>query len=205
MTCEPFTLTHLSFNSREDNELKNIFKKFIVGVSALATVAIASTTAFASTSSLNSGSLSITTPTIGDFGAVTLNGQDEQTSASMGNFAVTDATGSGNGWNVVVKATQLTNSTNNNTLPLNSISLVAPTVAIDSGATGSSDPSTITVASGNIDTTSGLKLLSAALNGGMGSYDVSFPSNALTLNLQPGSAYAGTYTSTVTVNVTQGP
>lgn len=185
--------------------MKFSIKKVFATVSALAligTVFIGSKSAFAADSSITGGSLSLTQPTPGNFSAVTLNGQVQTTNADMGAFTVTDATGTGNGWNVVAQASQFTDSTNNLTLPTNSLNLSLPTVTAETGA---SDATTVTAAGGNIDNATGVKVLSAALNGGMGTYDIAFPANALTLNLQPKDVKAGTYTSTVTVTVTSGP
>ena len=141
----------------------------------------------------------ITTPTVANFGGVTLNGTAQTTTASVGTFTVTDARGTGVGWNVTVQATQFTMT--GHTLPMNSISMPAPTVAkIDS--TSGNTPS-ITTGPYLIDNASAVKITSAAADGtGMGSY--TFTPGTLTLSI-PANAYAGTYTSTVTVSVVTGP
>jgi hypothetical protein len=48
-----------------------------------------------------------------------------------------------------------------------------------------------------------VKLLTASVGGGMGTFD--FTNSDLTLKLQPKAAKAGTYTSTVTFNLVTGP
>jgi hypothetical protein len=182
--------------------LKNMRKTrrigLLVGVFFAAT-AILGGTAFATTAVLNGGTLAVTTPTVGDFTGVTLNGSAQSTTASMGTFNVIDARGTGVGWNVTVQATQFTMS--GHTLPMDSISMPAPTVA-KIAATSGNTPS-ITTGPYLIDDASAVKITSAAADGtGMGSY--TFTPGALTLSI-PANAYAGTYTSTVTVSVVTGP
>ncbi|WP_078550282.1 WxL domain-containing protein [Litchfieldia alkalitelluris] len=181
--------------------MNKFFKKLVVNVAAFGFVIGAfATSSFAANSSITGGSLSMTQPTVDNFAAVTLNGQIQTTTASLGAFTVTDATGTGSGWQLNVKASQFTDSVKGLTLPTNSLDIALPTVTAQAGA---SDVSTLTKASGKVDNATGVKILSAALNGGMGAYDVS--ANTLTLNLQPKDVKAGTYTSTVSVTVTTGP
>jgi hypothetical protein len=53
---------------------------------------------------VKAGSLTFsTTPTLPSLGSVTLKGESQTTHATMSNFAVQDATGSGSGWNVTVE------------------------------------------------------------------------------------------------------
>lgn len=53
---------------------------------------------------VKAGSLTFSTaPTMPSLGAVTLKGESQTTHATMNNFAVQDATGSGSGWNVTVE------------------------------------------------------------------------------------------------------
>ena len=165
-----------------------------------AAICILGGTAFAAASVvLTGGTLTLTTPAVGNFGGVTLNGSAQSTTATMGTFTVTDARGTGVGWNVTVQGTQFTMA--GHTLPMNSISMPAPTVAnIDS--TSGSTPS-ITTGPYLIDNASAVKITSAAADGtGMGSY--TYTPGSLTLSI-PANAYAGTYTSTVTVSVVTGP
>src|SRR4051794_9636919 len=69
------------------------------GSSALAATSQSDTTQFAVTA----GTLSFTTvPDAPAFSALTLNGQAQTLNATMGNFGVSDSTGSGAGWNVTV-------------------------------------------------------------------------------------------------------
>jgi WxL domain surface cell wall-binding len=53
---------------------------------------------------VKAGSLTFSTaPTLPSLGSVTLKGESQTTHATMSNFAVQDATGSGSGWNVTVE------------------------------------------------------------------------------------------------------
>jgi len=195
----------VSFLSNRSNGKKQL----IAAVAALAIIGsgfAGGKAVFAAESTTNTaitgGSLSMTDPAAGSFTPVTLDGTVQQSTASLDNFTVTDSTGTGNGWNVMVKATPFTNTEKNSTLPDDSLALAGPTVTAHEGA---SDVNTITVANGTIDNTTGIKVLSAAANGGMGIYDIAFPNNPLSLTLNPKDVKAGTYTSTITVTVTTGP
>ncbi len=182
----------------------SMIKKLFATVSTLAIIGsafVGGQSAFAATTAIEGGSLSFgTQPSVDNFGSVTLNGQVQNSTAALSAFTVIDATGTGDGWNVVVKADQFTDSANGLTLPTNSIDIALPTVTADTGA---SELATISKASGKIDSSTGVKILSAAEGGGMGTYNVD--ANTLTLNLLPKDVKEGNYTSTVTVTVTTGP
>jgi hypothetical protein len=185
--------------------MKTSIKKLVINVAAFGFVIGGfAQVSFAaeSTSTITGGTLSITQPTIGSFADVILDGSVQTTTATVGSFTVTDATGTGNGWNVVVKASQFSDSINSLTLPTDSLSIALPTVTAKDGADLAS---TVTPNMGTIDNGTGVKILSAALEGGMGAYDIAYASDALTLNLLPKDVKAGTYTSTITVTVTTGP
>lgn len=167
----------------------------------------------ATDATVSGGTLSIpTAPTVANFGSVSLDGTAKTTTAAMDPFSVTDARGTGAGWNVTVAATQFKQYdsgtsayvTNGRTLALNSLSLPAPTVA----ANGTTSPSpSITAGPYSIDASStgstSVKIASAAVNSGMGTYDFT-QGGSLTLSV-PASAYAATYRSEVTVSATTGP
>ena len=180
-------------------------KKLFATISTLAIMGSAllvGQQAFAAETAITGGALSFGAqqPSVGNFTAVQLNGQIQTTNATVSAFSVVDATGSGSGWNVMVKASQFATADNAFTLPENSLGIATPTVT---AAEGASDVSTITKANGKIDNVTGVKILSAAVNGGMGTYNVDANNLALTLN--PKDVKAGTYISTVTVTVTTGP
>jgi len=156
----------------------------------------------ATETAISAGNLGVDSITVGNFTAVVLNGRTQSTFSTVSNFNVTDATGSGAGWNVYLTATKFV-SAEGNELPLGSLSVSQPTVGLDDP--NSSPLNTVTASSGAIDTVAGLKLLSAAEGGGMGTYTVTFAPNSLTLNLLPKYVKAGTYTSTITVSINSGP
>lgn len=81
----------------------------LVAAASVATMLAATSSAFAATSSdttqfsVTAGTLSFTTsPDAPNLPALTLNGQAQTLNAAMGNFGVSDATGSATGWNVTV-------------------------------------------------------------------------------------------------------
>jgi len=157
------------------------------------------------------GSLAITTaPTAGDFPGVTLDGTAKTTTATFDNFQVNDSRGTGAGWNVTVQATQFAEwdstlgvyTVGGKTLPTGSLSLANATVA--SPDTTSPDP-TMTAGPYTIDAGSAIKIASAAVDTGMGKYDISFAAgDDLTLSI-PASAYAKSYRSDVTLTLASTP
>lgn len=145
---------------------------------------------------VNGGTLSMTAGGNQTLNPVTLDGTDKTTTGSLGTLDVKDARGTGAGWNVVVASTNFEKSGD----PSKTISAAGFRVP--------SAPGVVTVA-GNAAPTSfsgalngaGLKLLSAALDSGMGEYQTT-PDLELDV---PAETYAGTYTATVTETVTSGP
>lgn len=157
------------------------------------------------------GSLGGGTITWSTFPGVTLNGTKQTTTASWGIGNITDSTGTGAGWNLSLTLTQLkqydtstsTYTTSGHTIPTSSITVT--TVPTITQADASSSPtSTITPVTLNtaLDTGSPVKLLSAAANGGMGSY--SFGNLGATLSV-PATTFAATYKTDATVSLTSGP
>jgi hypothetical protein len=126
----------------------------------------------------------------------TLDGTD-QTATYAPILGVVDARGSGAGWNLQISATAFSDGASH-TLAQGQVASVAQ--ACKSGST-----CTVATSSGityplTIGTTAA-KFFSAALNTGLGKIDVT-----PTINVAiPGNAYAGTYTSTVTLAATTGP
>lgn len=168
-----------------------------------AATALLGGTALAATVTLNGGNLSISTPVIGDFSDVNLNGNAQTTDASLGTFDVTDARGTGAGWNVTVQSTQFASASH--TLPTGSISLSEPTVAKKYASSNTvptivGGPYSINQYSGSSPVA--VKIASAAVDAGMGAY--TFSPSTMTLSVGA-DAYAGVYTSTVTVSVVTGP
>lgn len=191
---------------------KLLFKKVVVTAMAFGIAATAfSTQSFASTTStVSGGSLSGGGVTFAALTA-TLTGSQITTSANWAIGDVTDARGTGAGWNVSMTLQQfkefdtLNNAyvTNGKTLNTGSLKVTsAPTITkIDAT---SSETTTITpvAESTELDTGSAVKLLSAKVDGGMGSY--SFGNLGVTLTL-PANAYAKTYKTTATVTLNEAP
>ncbi|WP_156288613.1 WxL domain-containing protein [Oceanobacillus salinisoli] len=187
-----------------NNRLKKSFTKFLTVMSAAVIMGsvFAGDKAFASETTINPGSLDMPTINVLNFNSVTLDGTIQNSYANIDGFTITDSRGSGAGWNVVVTASQFT-SLDNKVLPKGSLSIAAPTVTAQEG---SSLASLIATTPGIIDKDDvGVKILSAPANEGMGKFDIAFPANALDLTLNPKDVYAGTYTSTIKINLTTGP
>ncbi|QBP41962.1 WxL domain-containing protein [Paenisporosarcina antarctica] len=186
--------------------MNSIFKKLVTGTAVLAL----SMTAFASASLATDSSTEITgtsLPTLSpvvtsSFNSITLDGKTQVVTAKINTFDVTDATGTGNGWNVTVSATQFTQAAGANPLATGALSLAAPVV--NEKELGSSNFANITKSTvGLIDVVTPLTLLTALAGEGMGTYTVS--DIPMTLTLLPKEVYAGTYTSTITTTIESGP
>jgi hypothetical protein len=126
----------------------------------------------------------------------TLDGTD-QTATYAPILGVVDARGTGAGWNLQISATTFSDGSGH--------TLAQGTVASVAQACKAGSTCTVATSSGityplTIGTTAA-KFFSAALNTGLGKIDVT-----PTINVAiPGNAYAGTYTSTVTLAATTGP
>lgn len=187
--------------------MTTIFKKFATGTAVLALM----TTVFATgamaeevQTTITGGTMTISTVSASSFAeAITLDGSTQTvTGAGINTFDVTDARGTGAGWNVAVSATAFSHDTNSKTLSPGSLTLTAPSVSLIDP--NSSPIDTVTPAGGTIDGGSVTVLSAAAdVDAGMGSYTIS--PMAMSLELKPKEVYAGTYTSTVTVALTTGP
>jgi hypothetical protein len=156
--------------------------------------------------SVVAGSLSFSTvPAMPTLTSITLNGQAQATTTTMTNFGVADATGSGSGWNVTVAgqsgaeksavfAQYCPNATcgadvkgyvpSGATLPANSLTLnsTAASFAAQSGSTGTASTLQCGTAC-NVDSASAVKIASAALNAGMGTWlTTGFAATSLSLS-----------------------
>jgi hypothetical protein len=154
----------------------------------------------------------IDTVTFGGFPNVTLDGTTQLITLNIPSFTVTDATGTGSGWNVTLTATQFSNGDPTPKLLSNgSLTLTtAPSVAlIDSGSSALETIEVLGTASSPIVDDAGengIKLLSAAADGGMGTYTIGDTTpGVLTLTLKPKEVYAATYTSTFELSISSGP
>ena len=152
------------------------------------------------------GSLSVTTYDV-VMGSVTLDGTNQVavSDAVSNNWIATDATGSGNGWNLTITATNFSDgggqeidiSKPNTEFKMQ---LTDANVGVISGNT---KPVTQVAALTPISNATPLKFLVASPGTGMGSYAI-HPNFALEIpaDLQIG---AGGYTSTITVTAVSGP
>lgn len=150
---------------------------------------------------------------------VTLNGSDQTVPTTLGTYTGSDTTGTGHGWNVTFQASQFTCTAGTgscpvggDSLPLSSLLMAPETVACNSGTScsGRASAPTVSIAANTaLDGGSAVKVASAPLTKGMGTYTftpgaLGGGGNALTLAV-PSYAYATTYTSTLTVSVASGP
>ncbi|MFV1456361.1 WxL domain-containing protein [Bacillus mycoides] len=186
-----------------------------LGMSLLGTPASAATTAETKlTQSITGGEHNVAVTPVSNFNAVTLSGETQVTNANPGVLTVTDATGSGNGWRINVKADQFKvsgDTKSNRTLPKGSLILNNGGAAITKiGGTSSPNPefkSTNFI----IDTDNQVTILSAKQDEGMGKYNVSFNDKSLALTLNPHSTYvesktgATSYESKITYSIVTGP
>jgi hypothetical protein len=143
--------------------------------------------------SVTAGSLAFsTTPALPTLSSITLNGTAQTTNTTMTNFGVSDATGSGSGWNVTVEGQTGTGKSavfaqycpkpscggtaegyvaSGATLPANSLTLNS-TGASFSGQNGTTGTAPTLQCSSpcNVDHATGVKIASAAVNAGMGTW-----------------------------------
>ena len=126
----------------------------------------------------------------------TIDGSD-QTATYAPLLGIVDARGTGAGWNLTISATSFTDGSGHTLAPG---TVTAAAQACHSGS--SCTPATSTGISYPLTlSTTAAKVFSAALNSGLGKVDVT-PTVQVAI---PGNAYAGTYTSTVTLAATTGP
>lgn len=160
---------------------------------------------------VSGGTLSGGAMTFANFTGVTLNGTQQTTTASWSIADISDARGSGAGWNQSLTLAQLKEyDTTAGSYVLNGKALATSSVKATTAPTitakdsTSSPTSTITPIALNagLDTGSAVKLLSAAVDGGMGSY--TFGSLGATLTI-PANAYAKTYKTDATISLNTGP
>lgn len=156
--------------------------------------------------SVTAGSLSFSTvPALPTLNSITLNGAAQTTNNTMTNFGVADATGSGSGWNATVAgqagseksavfaqycptATCGTDTKgyvpSGATLAANSLTLnsTAASFAAQSGTTGTAPTLQCSTAC-NVDSASAVKIASAAVSAGMGTWlTTAFSATSLALS-----------------------
>jgi len=169
----------------------------IIGIAAVALVA--STAAFAGTLTATAtvagtAGISLNLPA-GPSLSDTLDGTD-QTVAYAPLLGVVDARGSGAGWNLTIAATTFSDGSGH-TLAPGTVASVSAVCHAGSTCTGATNSVTYPITVGS----TAAKFFNAAANTGLGKVDVT-PTIDVAI---PGNAYAGTYTSTVTLASVSGP
>ena len=155
------------------------------------------------TGSVNAGTLSISTSATPSF-SVTLDGTDKTGSYTVPT-TVTDATGSGAGWNLTITSTQFTTGGGSpKTLATSASSLTGVTSSCAGGSTCTNPTNSVTypvaVPAGSTPPTA-VKYFNAALNTGAGQF-----TNTPTVSVSvPANTYAGSYSSTLTLAAVSGP
>jgi hypothetical protein len=189
-----------------------------LGLSAVLALSF-STSVFAATDttstqvSVQSGALSITSPSASvDFGTITVDGTIQTVNANLGTMNVADNRGTGDGWNVTVSASQFTQTGGvaspkvlpTNTFKLNDINSITQTVG------SSALPTKAGTAPWTIDT-GAIQILSAAVGDGLGTFDITFPASVLALDIDTAADVVDpahnptSYASTITWTIATGP
>lgn len=170
----------------------------IIGIAALALVAssaaLAATLTATATVSGAAG-ISLTLPSAPSVSS-TLDGTD-QTVTYAPALGVTDARGSGAGWNLTVSATNFSDGAGHTLAPGTITGVAAACKAGSSCTAASSSGITYPLTVGG----TAAKFFNAAVNSGLGKFDVT-PTFSVSI---PGNAYAGTYSSTLTLATVSGP
>jgi len=174
----------------------------LLSVAALVAAATASADNALVTGTITGGSLSEVTTAAPSF-SVTLNGSDQTPTYTLP-MTVTDARGTGAGWNVTITSTQFSTGAGGNTLATNASSVQSVSSTCVSGSTCTNPTNTVTypltLPAGTTPPTA-VKLFNSATNTGMGKFTVT-PTVGVFV---PANTFAGTYTSTVTLAVVSGP
>jgi hypothetical protein len=177
----------------------------VLALAAAALVVPVAAVAATGTATITAGSLAFVGSVPNVSFSATLNGLD-QTVTSTQALDVSDATGSGTGWNLT--ATSTTFSTGGGTPKLLSTTATsltgAPTDTCDASSTCTLGTNSVTypyVLPAGATAPTATKLFNAAANTGLGNQTVT-PSWKLAV---PASTFAGTYTSTWTISLVSGP
>lgn len=153
---------------------------------------------------VNAGSLTLAGVANVSATPVTLTGNDQTTTYSMG-LTVNDARGSGAGWNLSIASTTFT--TGSQSLSNSASSINTAPALVCSGVGGHCTNPDDTGISYPVGVPAGasappaVKFFDAATNTGLGKFTIT-PTVAIAI---PGNIYAGIYTSTVTIALSIGP
>ncbi len=175
-------------------------QRILITLSVAAVALVAATTALAGTLTATAtigGTAGVSlnlpsNPSVSD----TLDGTDQTVSYSP-LLGVVDARGNGAGWNLSISATSFSDGAGHTLNPgtVTTVAQACHSGSSCSAATSSGISYPLTVSG------TAAKFFNAALNTGMGKVDVT-PTVQVAI---PGNAYAGTYTSTVTLAAATGP
>ena len=170
----------------------------IIGITALALIATSAALAATLTTTATvtgTAGISLNLPSNPSISS-TLDGTDQTVNYSPV-LGVVDARGTGAGWNLTVAATSFSDGSGHTLAPgtITGVSAVCKAGNSCTAATSSGITYPLTVNG------TAAKFFNAALNTGLGKIDVT-PTFAVSI---PGNAYAGTYTSTVTLASVSGP
>lgn len=174
-----------------------------VACTVLATHAVAGTAPV--TADVVAGTLSLSS-SAAPSGSVTLNGSDQDFDYSLP-LSVVDATGSGAGWSLTATSTQFTTGGGSpKTLPTTATKLRNRTSVCAIGtctatANTINHPPPTTLPAGS-PPPAPIKFFSTPANSGMGSFTVTVNPVRVTV---PANAFAGVYTSVLTLAVVSGP
>jgi hypothetical protein len=189
-------------STRRKHTVRRGIQFALVGAIAMALGSVAPAYAATGTATITAGTLAfVSTPPNVSFTA-TLNGADQTVTQTQA-LDVSDATGSGTGWNITATSTTFTAGAK--TLATTSTTVTAtPATACDAGATCTlatnaiAYPYTLPAATTAPTAT---KLFNAAVNTGIGNETVT-PTWRLSV---PAATFAGTYTSTWTMSLVSAP
>lgn len=172
-------------------------------LAVLATTAVMAS-AESATVTVSAGTLSLTTNAVALPG-ITLTGLDQTTATTAGDdtFNTTDGRGSGAGYNVTIDTTDFTDT--GKTIDTGTgdfdISLQDSDIVVVGGNPTKPTSSVAALTDIPESPAAALKVLSAAVSAGQGSYDWD-PVFSLTV---PGASDAGSYSATITLTVASGP
>jgi hypothetical protein len=181
--------------------------KLTAAAAVAALVAVAPATALAETvtpTGTITGDVLSLTPGAAPTFAATLDGTDKAPAFTLP-MLVSDLTGTGAGWNVTLTSTQFSpGGATPRTLAADASTITGATAACTAGATCTLPANLIGYPLGvpaAASAPAAVKIFNAGLDKGMGKIDVE-PSVAVAI---PANAYAGTYTSTLTVASVSAP
>ncbi|HKV57107.1 MAG TPA: WxL domain-containing protein [Ktedonobacteraceae bacterium] len=155
---------------------------------------------------VNGGVLSESGPGTGVYAQdVQLDGTDQTTPYTLP-IVVTDARGTGNGWNLTIVSTQFSTGASNpiHTLSTSASIISSLAVSCNPGAKCTLPHNTISPTGLGVPAAAGatpVEFFNATANTGMGMFTIT-PTISISI---PAATYAGTYTSNVTVALVSGP